>query len=596
MNKHVMTAISGLAVVVIMITPASFAHAAFVPPVANFSASAKSATAVTLSWDTPQYADAASFDVRYSASAITESNFSGANQVSVGVPLPISALTQSMDVTGLTASTTYYFALRIIDKTGTASSAVFSSATTQAAAGGGEIGGGAGGGTGGGTVIIPPVANLSTTSTLTDILVSWDTPQYGNATSFEMRYSTSTLTDANFSSGTFVSAMPLPIASTRQQKLVSGLSSSTTYYFGIKLLSGSHASLTMYIPGTTLTPASTGGGNTGGGGSGGNTGGGGSVDGRVGIFIHTGGGVGPVVPQVLAKPGFVINGGAAKTDSPLVTLTISAKDYAEMMIANSSDFAGSVWEPTASSTRWGLTNSNGVKTVYMKYRTPSTSTEAFASSSILLEVPVQIVQNVIHEIRYVSGADARIEITPNQLTVGYDKRVVVVLTAIPSGQTYRAHVDLSYPSDWLKLEKVEYGQDWVPEYGAGLDNEDPVKGLISKTAHFSSGYSTPKHFATLTFVATNLGAGTINILEKNSLASTHAIEGGPQNESTFMGKLGDKKLQFANILFASGLDSYEGLLTLGTILVLLYLIILMIRDKYRHGRVWFHHGFVRKQK
>ncbi len=590
MNKYAMRAISGFVAVVIMIISAPFAHAVFVPPVANFSVSVKSATAVTLAWDTPQYAGGSSFDVRYSTAAITESNFSLATQVTAGVPVFISATAQQMDIAGLAPSTTYYFAVRAVDSSSGDSSAVFASATTLAS------GGGTGGGNiGGGTIVIPPVANLSTTSTLTDVLVSWDTPQYGNATSFEMRYSTSTLTDANFSSGIFVSAMPLPIASTRQNKLVSGLSNSTTYYFGIKLLSGSNPSVAMYIPGTTLAPASTGGGNTGGGGGGGS--GGGSVDGRVGIFINTGGGgVGPVVPVVLAKPSFVINDGAAKTDSPLVTLTISAKDYAEMMIANTSDFAGSFWEPTASTTRWGLTNGNGMKTVYMKYRTPSTSTEAFATSSILLDTPVQVIQNVIREIRYVSGADARITIAPNELTVGYDKRIVVVLTANPSGQTYRAHVDLSYPSDWLKLEKVEYGQDWVPEYGAGLDNEDPVKGLISKTAHFSSGYSTPKHFATLTFVANDVGAGTINILEKNSLASAHAIEGGPQNDSTLIGKLGDKKFQFANILFASGLDSYGGLLTLGTIIVLLYLIILMIRDKYRHGKVWFHHGFTRKQK
>ncbi|MCC7430239.1 choice-of-anchor D domain-containing protein, partial [bacterium] len=59
----------------------------------------------------------------------------------------------------------------------------------------------------------------------------------GTATSYELRRSTSEITEANFSSGTLVSNLPTPSASgTTDSVTVSGLTSGTQYYFGIKAI------------------------------------------------------------------------------------------------------------------------------------------------------------------------------------------------------------------------------------------------------------------------------------------------------------------------------------------------------------------------
>lgn len=77
-------------------------------------------TAVTLEWtatgDDGKTGTAASHDIRYFTSPITEGNWSGRTQAS-GEPTPaISGTIQSFSVTGLSPETKYYFAIRAIDE------------------------------------------------------------------------------------------------------------------------------------------------------------------------------------------------------------------------------------------------------------------------------------------------------------------------------------------------------------------------------------------------------------------------------------------------------------------------------------------------
>jgi phosphodiesterase/alkaline phosphatase D-like protein len=89
------------------------------------------------------------------------------------------------------------------------------------------------------TVLIAAPAAHAQVVTWNSIQVSWTTPGddslTGTATSFDLRYSTSQITAANFASAPRWNSTPTPAApGTRQSAVVSGLTPNTTYYFAIK--------------------------------------------------------------------------------------------------------------------------------------------------------------------------------------------------------------------------------------------------------------------------------------------------------------------------------------------------------------------------
>ena len=191
----------------------------------------KTVSSITVTWNAPgndgAVGTATSYDLRYSTSPITGGNFASASQVS-GEPAPTMAGTpQSMIVVGLVASTTYYFALESSD--GVPNTSALSNVAigaTLASAGDGT----------------PPasIADLvTTTKTVSSITVNWNAPgddgAVGTATSYDLRYSTSPITEGNFASASQVSGEPAPaVAGTAQSMIVSGLVANTTYYFALK--------------------------------------------------------------------------------------------------------------------------------------------------------------------------------------------------------------------------------------------------------------------------------------------------------------------------------------------------------------------------
>jgi hypothetical protein len=92
------------------------------PPadIANLAASGATTTSVTLTWTAPgddgNTGTASSYDIRYSAAAITNANWGSASQCS-GEPAPQAAgADQTFTVTGLSPDTTYYFAIKTADE------------------------------------------------------------------------------------------------------------------------------------------------------------------------------------------------------------------------------------------------------------------------------------------------------------------------------------------------------------------------------------------------------------------------------------------------------------------------------------------------
>ncbi len=200
------------------------------PPaaIANLATGTTTATSVVLNWTAPgddgSTGTATQYDIRYSTAAITEANFGGASQL-VGEPSPkVAGSAETFTVTGLTSSTTYYFAIKTADEVPNWSPISNVPSRTTLAEN------------------IPPatIVDLATgNATNTSIVLTWTAPGddsvNGRATSYDIRYSTVAITTANWNSATQVTSEPAPKSSGLTETFtVTGLQNGTTYYFAIK--------------------------------------------------------------------------------------------------------------------------------------------------------------------------------------------------------------------------------------------------------------------------------------------------------------------------------------------------------------------------
>jgi chitodextrinase len=185
---------------------------------------------ITVNWTTPgddgTIGTAAQFDLRYSTTQITSSNFDSATRWT-NVPNPgAPGSRQSATITGLQANTRYWFAIKTGDDVPNwAPISNVVSGTTLAAP----------------DLQRPaPLAVNITSMTDTTALLSWtavgDDSLTGTAASYDLRYSTSTITNSNWASATQVTGEPAPASpGSTQQFTVTGLSRQVRYYFAAKV-------------------------------------------------------------------------------------------------------------------------------------------------------------------------------------------------------------------------------------------------------------------------------------------------------------------------------------------------------------------------
>jgi phosphodiesterase/alkaline phosphatase D-like protein len=185
---------------------------------------------VTLTWTTPGddslTGTASQFDLRYSTSPITAANFGSATRWT-SMPAPAaSGTTQNVTVTGLTPATTYHFMIKTADEVPNWSG--ISNLLTRTTLAAPDVSRPA------------PVAALTITGTTdSTATLGWiavgDDSLTGTAATYDIRYSTSPITAANFASATQVANEPAPAApGTSQNYVVRGLSRQVTYHFAIK--------------------------------------------------------------------------------------------------------------------------------------------------------------------------------------------------------------------------------------------------------------------------------------------------------------------------------------------------------------------------
>jgi hypothetical protein len=220
------------------------------PPAAGAQTPADSS--VVLHWTAPgddgNTGQATTYDLRYRTSAITGTDttswWNAATQVT-GEPAPGTAgASDSMRVSGLIPTTTYYFMIRTADEVPNWSG--FSNVAVKATSG---------------DITAPAaIANLNaTSSTATTIALSWTAPgddgNTGTATTYDIRYSTSPITLGNWGSATQATGEPAPAAAgTSQNFTLSGLTGSTTYYVAMRTTdnSGNVSGLSNVVNRATL--------------------------------------------------------------------------------------------------------------------------------------------------------------------------------------------------------------------------------------------------------------------------------------------------------------------------------------------------------
>jgi len=185
-------------------------------------------TTVTLSWTSPgddgNSGTASVYDIRYSLSEITASNWDNATQVT-GEPSPqVAGSSESFTVEDLQPGTTYYFAVMTADEVPNWSelSNVISRTTLDEDVAPSAIAG-------------LSVDNITGSSVRLNWIAPGDDGSTGTADAYDIRYSTSPITESNWDNATQATGEPAPlVAGTSQSFVVSGLSMETTYYFAIK--------------------------------------------------------------------------------------------------------------------------------------------------------------------------------------------------------------------------------------------------------------------------------------------------------------------------------------------------------------------------
>jgi hypothetical protein len=198
--------------------------------VTNLAAGGATPVSLVLTWtatgDDGATGTAHRYDIRYSTSVITSANFASAEQAT-GEPAPTAAgSAQTMTVTGLTSNTPYDIAMKTMDEGDNWS--VLSNVAQATTANAND------------TIRPGPTTTLGAgTITTNSVVLTWtavgDDSLGGTSSRFDVRYSTSAVTSANFASAYQVTGEPTPAATgTAQSMTVTGLDPYTSYFFALK--------------------------------------------------------------------------------------------------------------------------------------------------------------------------------------------------------------------------------------------------------------------------------------------------------------------------------------------------------------------------
>src|SRR3989344_9605495 len=118
--------------------------------------------------------------------------------------------------------------------------------------------------------------------------------------------------------------------------------------------------------------------------------------------------------------------------------------------------------------------------------------------------------------------------SPSVATVTAGQSFTVTLIVDPQGTAYTAKVAASFPANLLSVVSFSHAPGWLPLSQPGYDSVDNSSGSLIKTAGLSGGFSSPKVFGSITFVAKGSGTANINIAGGTEILNS-------SNQNTFTG-------------------------------------------------------------
>jgi len=433
---------------------------------------------------------------------------------------------------------------------------------------------------------VPPVDLLTASLGGPQAILSWVTPS-GTFSEFDIRRSLQPISEDNFNAAPQLAGVPSPIPGETQTMDITGLASSTTYYFGIRSINAcGNASPLATISGTTNpiipSPPIINGGTTGGGG---------------GWYYD---------PNGLVS--IIINNGATSTADRAVALAIHADNATEIAISDDATSSSAImWRLYTTTSSWMLSSGNGQKSVYVRFRNGANEFSNIASSSILftseqiiptvIALPEPVLAPVITSPKPVLApivAKTKIStpitngkilflLLPDTVTATEGDHITIIIAAKPvgSGTKVLGGFRFAYPQNLITLETITYGQGWVSSSDPSANIIDPEHGLLIQTTQHPQNLESSQVFAVLTFSMKQAGSGFAEL--------TNDLVGAPTSTTAFSIIALEKDLRpelFANLIFSlSGSDqniTASGIMFVffGILFIISFILIEFLRRKY----------------
>jgi len=123
---------------------------------------------------------------------------------------------------------------------------------------------------------------------------------------------------------------------------------------------------------------------------------------------------------------------------------------------------------------------------------------------------------------------ATVTFAPTSVAVTAGQMVSVNVVVDPQGTAYTAKVALSFPPSLLSVSSFSQASGWMPLSQPGYDSVDNNSGSLVKTAGMTGGFSAPRTFGTVTFIARANGVATISVNGATQILNA-------SNQNTFSG-------------------------------------------------------------
>ena len=151
---------------------------------------------------------------------------------------------------------------------------------------------------------------------------------------------------------------------------------------------------------------------------------------------------------------------------------------------------------------------------------------------ILLSSLMAVIGTLLFSVTAMAATTA--SITPASVKVAVGQQFNMVVMVDPKGfSNYAEKIEVDYPADALQMTSFTLGTGGMALSQTGYDLNDPVNGVLIKTAGYAGGISSPTLFGTILFTAKKSGSGMVTIGGQSSAFETSGQSAITGKQATF---------------------------------------------------------------